>query len=290
MADQIPSFEKFLATPAVEIAHLAPQSMIFAAGATRRSAALAGVATTGDTYARWAYNRMIECFELFFELGVGHIITHAIIPSQYNEVTEGYRKKLLDWVDWIVAGPEALEGYQRRGWKARLAGTENLPELELVAARLRENPAPSEAPTMWVTVTPTQSAPWDSVLGAVHQSGAKTQAEAIRALYGEDIPPVTLYILGGKPLIFPAVVPPLLMGQMQCYWTSRPGFILDYKTVREILYDYAYTRKTWQKDKTGRAAKVLEDRARWENAPIQGLGMRVGPFWYPQPYIDLDGE
>ena len=71
------------------------------------------------------------------------------------------------------------------------------------------------------------------------------------------------------------------MGKLQCYWTLRPGFILDRETVRRILYDYAYTRKTWQKDKTDRAEKVLEDRDRWENAPILGLGRRVGPFWYP---------
>jgi len=290
MSNQIPSFSEFLAAAEPDIAHLAPQSMIFAAGATRRSAVLADVTPSGDQYAQWAFNQMISCFGLFFGHGVRHIITHAITPKQYNETTKGYREKLIAWADWVLAGPEALDGYQRRGWRVRLLGAENIPELEPAADRLRQNPSPTEAPTMWLTVTPDESAPWTSILEAVHRSGAKTQGEAIRALYGEEIPPVTLYILGGKPLIFPAVVPPLLMGQMQCYWTLRPGFILDRETVRKILYDYAYTRKTWVQDKTGRAEKVLEDRERWENAPILGLGTRLGPFWYPVPLLDSDDE
>ena len=111
--------------------------MIFAAGGTRRSAVLAGIPSTGDEYAHWAYHQMISCFELFFEHGVRHIITHAIIPSQYNEVTEDYREKLLLWADRVLAGPEAIAGYQRLGWRVRLLGSEHLPILENAATRVR---------------------------------------------------------------------------------------------------------------------------------------------------------
>ena len=285
-SDPFLSFEEFLLAPLAEVVPLAPQTMIFAAGGTRRSAALAGVPATGSEYAQWAYDQMIACFELFFEHGVRHIITHAIIPSQYQEITENYREQLLNWVDWVLAGPKALAGYQRLGWKVRLLGAESLPELAPVAQRLRENPAPEQAPTLWYTITPDEAAPWDVLLDAVHRSGAKTQAQAIRAQFGEDLPPATLYIGSGKPGVFPAVVPPLLMGKMQCYWTQRPGFILDRETIRAILYDYAYTRSTWRADKTGRAEQVLKNRRIWEQAPIIGLGMRLGPFWYPTPVSD----
>ena len=286
-AEPPPSFEEFLALSNNALAHLAPATMIFAAGGTRRRAVLAGIDPTSNEYAQWSFEQMIACFELFFQLGVRHIITHAIIPSQYQEVTHGYREKLLQWVDRGLTNPTALEGYQRLGWRARLLGTDSLPQLASAAERLRKNPAPPDAPTIWVTVTPTEQAPWDSLLTAVHQSGTRTQAEAIRAQFGEDIPPATLYIGSGKPGVFPAVVPPLLMGKMQCYWLQRPGFLVDRQTVRAVLYDFAYTRKTWKKDKTGRAEQVLDQRDIWEDAPVLGLGVRMGPFWYPAPISEV---
>jgi len=283
MSEQSPTFAEFLASPNEDMSGIAPETMILAAGGTRRSAAIAGVSMTGNEYAQWAYHQMIACFELFFAHGVRNIITHAVIPTQYKEITQDYREKLLKWVDWVLAGPEAMAGYQQRGWQVRLWGTDNLPEVDLVAKRLRESPAPTHGPKLCFTVTPQEEAPWSSLLTAVHQSGARTQAEAIRAQFGEDIPPVTLYIGSGKPAIFPSIVPPLLMGKVQCYWTQRPGFILEKETVRAILYDYAYSRNTWQKDKTGRAEQALEYQHIWKQAPILGLGMRLGPFWYPQP-------
>jgi len=70
---------------------------------------------------------------------------------------------------------------------------------------------------------------------------------------------------------------------LQCYWSQRPGFRLDERQLRRILYDYAYTRRTWREDKTGRAEKALAHRSVWERGPTIGLGVRLGPFWYPAP-------
>lgn len=281
--NQPPTLAEFLAGPIDAVRELAPQTLIFAAGGTRRSAAMNGVSTTGNEYAQWAYNQMMACFDLFFKHGVKHIITHAVIPSQYQETTLDYREKLLKWVDWVLAGPAAMAGYQQRGWQVRLWGTENVPEVEHVAQRLRASSAPDGAPMMCFTITPDEEAPWNSLFSAVQRSGATTQAEAIRAQYGDNIPPATLYIGSGKPAIFPAIVPPLLMGKVQCYWMQRPGFILEEETIRTLLYDYAYTRNTWKKDKTGRAEQALVSQQVWQQAPLLGLGMRLGPFWYPLP-------
>ena len=227
------------------------------------------------------HDQMIACFQLFFECGVRYIFTHAIIPSQYQEITKGYREQLLNWVDQILAGEPALSGYRLLGWNTRLLGTESLPEIYPAANRLHQNWNNPEGPTLWFTVTPNENAPWEILLDAAARSGARTQSEAIRAQFGADIPPATMYIGSGKPSVFPAVVPPLLMGKMQSYWLQRPGFIIEPRIVKAILYDYAFTRKTWQQDKTGRAEKVLDNRDLWEEAPILGLGVRRGPFWYP---------
>jgi hypothetical protein len=61
---------------------------------------------------------------------------------------------------------------------------------------------------------------------------------------------------------------------------------LDQRQLRAILYDYAYLRKTWKKDKSGRAEQALVERDLWERGNVLGLGIRKGPFWYPAPFED----
>jgi hypothetical protein len=77
------------------------------------------------------------------------------------------------------------------------------------------------------------------------------------------------------------LMPLLVADEVQCYWTQRPGFAQGERTIREIFYDYAYTRHTWRQDKSTRYAGVLEQREIWESAPVLGVGQRVGAFWYP---------
>lgn len=105
----------------------------------------------------------------------------------------------------------------------------------------------------------------------------------MRALYGEEIPPVSFYLGFGKPTILPEVIPPLLIDQVQCYWSQQPGYTLTKEQLRTMFYDYAYLRPTWRPDKLDRAKAALADRQAWEEGPILGLGMRLGPFWYPAP-------
>jgi len=290
MPEQTISFNDFQNLPIEKIALIAPETMIFAAGGTRRRAVLAGINPISDEYPRWSFEQMMICFDLFFQHGVRHIITHAIIPTQYQEVTKGYQDNLIQWVSWHLSNSEAIAKFRQMGVRVRLMGAEFIPELKPLAEKLLNFPAGAGAPTIWFTVTPTATSPWDAMLTAIHRSGAKTQAEAIEAQFGEAIPPVSLYIGSGKPGIFPAVVPPLLIGKMQCYWSQSPGFITDAKIVKTIFYDFAFTRKTWIEDKSGRAEMVLENPEIWEGAPILGLGVRLGPFWFPAPVSDMTDQ
>jgi hypothetical protein len=116
---------------------------------------------------------------------------------------------------------------------------------------------------------------------AAGRSGAQTRRDSIRALYGEDIPLATMMVAFGKPVISPDQVPPLLVGKMDCYWTQRPGYRMTERELRTMLYDHAYVRRTWRTDKTGRAEEALAFRRAWEEGPTLGLGIRLGPFWYP---------
>ncbi|MGB0385194.1 MAG: hypothetical protein ACPGWR_10250 [Ardenticatenaceae bacterium] len=279
-----PSLEEFLAAPVEEVAKIAPATMIYSPSGTRRAAVLTGVSGQGHDYASWSRKRMLECIDLIFRHGVRHIFMPPVAPSLFNEITSEYREHLWNWLDWGLAGAEALADYQRFGWRVRIPFGKNLPRLRAATARLEAATPPKSAHTLWLYIVPDYNLPWQWILEAIHDSRVQTLDDAIRASYGEEIPPPTLCLASGKPTFSSSMMPPLITrSRIDCYWSQRPGYSLDERELRTILYDYAYLRKTWRADKSGRAEKALMYRTAWEQGPTIGLGMRLGPFWYPAP-------
>ncbi len=279
---QIPTWEQFAAAPDDVVAQVAPATAVFSAGGSRRAAVLAGISPQSNAYVQWARQQNLATFALLFRHGVRHVIAAAITQNQLNETTPVYRERLLQWTEWGMSGPEALADYARLGWKVRLLGTESLPELQTCARRLATETVPQSDKTVWWFVAPDPESHWRHLLKVAQSNNAHSPAELRVALYGEPIPPATLFIAFGKPLFMPEQVPPLLMGALQCYWLQRPGYLTDPVVLRQILYDYAYLRPTWQEDKSRRSDEVLDNRPLWENAPTLGLGQRIGSFWFPR--------
>jgi hypothetical protein len=281
-------FETFLSAPLQEVALVAPDTLIFAPGGTRRSAAFAGIKSEDAAFIRWSRRRASAVFALMFEHGARHIFMGLFTQSQYDEVTGGYRERIVDSIKWGVAGPEALAEYDRLGWRVHLWGAEQIPALAATAATLKSRQPRYSDHNLWWFICPRPDWLWRWQAQAFSRHQVKTQAQAIHALYGEAVPLATLFLSFGKPMISPDLFPPLLMGELQCYWSQRPSYDLDQRQFRAILYDYAYQRATWRADKTGRAEEALAYKALWENGPTLGLGTRVGPHWYPSPIPSPD--
>lgn len=280
-ADSHPNLEEFLAAPIEGVVQVAPATMIYATGGTRRAAALAGI-PSGDEYARWSRLRMLKSLELIFRLGVRHLIAPVGRPQMFAE--RGlYRDRVFYWMKSGLAGPESLEFYRATNWRVRLVvAGDRIPELADIADTLDRATSDATGPNLWFLTTLDYDQVW-SWIGRAFVNGARTRAEAVRALFGDDIPPATMLLSFGKPLVALDHLPPLLFEEIQCYWTQRPGYSLTERELRTILYDYAYLRSTWRQDKTGRAEEALAHRAAWEHGPTIGLGMHLGPFWYPAP-------
>ena len=286
----IPAIEDFLAAPIEHVATLAPATLILSLGGTRRGAILAGVAPHREDSAVWVRPPMYTCLDLLFRHGVRHIVVTAVLPVNLVEFGE-YRTRFLRWVEQGLAGPEALEAYDRLGWQARLAGAEGVPELQPVAERLRAITPQYAERRLWWWVVPEPEAPLKALLAAARQTSATSRAALAEALYGEDIPPATLFLAFGKPMLSPALLPPLLIGDMQCYWMQRPGHSLNESMIRRIWYDYAYNRPTGSgTERNGRYADVLGQRPAWETPAVLGVGQRLGPFWYPAPFPSITSQ
>ncbi len=276
------NLEEFLLAPDEHFQENAPATLIYAAAGTRRAAALAGVATSGQAYADWTQQELFRVINLIFRHGVRHLVMPMLGPSQFEESTPEYHKHLWGWFIEGLSGDRALEYYQRVGWRVRIACSQFVPELKAAGQRLIENGISDTTHTLWCFMVPKYDCAWEWLFQAVHQARATSISDAKIALYDENIPEAEIYIGTGKPLMSSLQLPPLLVsGPLQCYWSQRPGYSLDQRQLRAILYDYAYLRKTWREDKTGRAEQALADRDLWERGNVLGLGIRKGPFWYP---------
>lgn len=275
-----PTLDDFLVAPLNEVAKVVPKTMIYSPGGTRRQAAFAGIEPWSDEYLHWGRERAITCFDLIFRHGVRYLITLLLTPDTMREIG-GRRDQIAQWTNWVLAGPESLADYARLGWRVRLLGADNLPELKATAERLEQaTPTQSDHTLYWYAV-PDEDAPWNELIALAQQTNIRTRAEAIRALYGEDVPPATLYLTTGRPFVSTEIAPPLLMGYAQSYWNQRVGYSLTEVELRTIFYDYAYLRTLGRGDKMARAKTALANRKAWQAGPILGLGTQLGPFWYP---------
>lgn len=275
-----PALADFLAAPDETVAAVMPATVVYASGGTRRSAALSGISSQSDDYARHQRERMVACFQRFFRLGVRHLFTCAVRPGQFDEVGR-YREQLITWIDWGLAGPEALADYAELGWRVRISGLESVPELRELNERLVSATPDTWQHTLWLYGTPTAGSLWEYMLAAAQVGKARTQGELIRAMLGEDVPTAGLWIGFGKPMMTHDIIPLVLLGETQCYWTQRPGYDIDEDLIRRIVYDCAYRRKTWRRDKSTRYADIEQMRSVLESRQILGIGRRTGGFWHP---------
>jgi hypothetical protein len=279
----IPSLDQFLNAPLEEIKQIAPKTAIICVGGTRRSAALEGIEAHSAEFFDWSRTRMLEQMDLLFQHGIQHIIAIAIVSPNLVEF-ETYRQRFFTLVEKGLAGKQMLADYNTYGWRVKMIGTEELPELQKTASILQEHTNNSSDKTLWWIISPHINTPWQSVFDIVAKTGARTRNDAIQAMYGEQIPLATLMIGTGKPILMYDLIPPLLVGNLQCYWIQQPGYRLNQTMLRTILYDYAYLRNNEAAKIDVKYMMVDKTRQAWETNAVLGVGERLGVFWYPLPF------
>lgn len=278
-----PDRAAFLDAPDAEVGAIAPSTVVYAAGGTRRVAAKEGI-SLDEAYIQYTRAQLVDNLELFFRLGVRHVIVPCLGPRQLREAAP-YGERIIEWCIQALTGPEMLADYRRRGWRARLIVPSPHPALQEAAALLERELDDPTQPTAWYYLVADDSDPWTDLFAAVQRSGARSYDAALRALYGEEVPPATLFVGFGKLVTGTTLVPPLLCApNMQCYWVQRAGLRLQEPMLRAIFYDYAYTRRTWRTDRRFRYEQTAEQQALWETTEIIGVGSAHNGFWYPEAF------
>lgn len=285
---QKPTLATFLDAPITEVMDVAPKTVIVGANSAQLTAAYAGLEPNSQEYAALAHRQLFACIELLFRCGVQHVV--PFIMNGELQADARYRSYFIRWVEHGTSGPDILSTYAAHGWRVRLAGVESIPELTTAAERLIAATPVQWTHTLWWSVAANTEALWSMMITAAQRAEGTTQGALIRALYGEELPPASMFLGFGKPFISPNFIPLALIGDMQCYWPQRPGFGVDESMLRRMIYDYAYVRRTRTSgDRSGRYALLEQQRGAWETDAVLGIGQQLGDFWYPAPFPAVNG-
>lgn len=276
----IPPQEEFLSAPVETVAAVAPQSMVYAPGGTRRSATFAGIEPWSDAHVRETQKRFVDCLDVIFCYSVAHVFTPILMVGHFKEHA-GLEEKLLLRMGEFATDPFLLQMFGERGWRIKLVPSEFTDLLRPYMEWLDRCTPTTFKHTWWMTVTPSYESWWSSMIALAKAEHVLTRSDAICAMYGEYVPPIELCFAFGKPMVSPDLFPPLLMDNVQCYWSQQAGYSLTHQQFRKAVYDSALLRNTWQKDKAARAKEASAHRELWQREVILGLGKRLGPFWYP---------
>ncbi len=280
-APAMPELESFLAAPASTVAAVAPRTLMFAAGGTRRDAVLHGLAVDrySDELARFSIQRFTDTVGHCFRLGVQNVIAITVRSSQLQE-QGAYRDFIIDGAIRTL-GALGVPLYNKLGCRVRLFGHDRFPAFAGLAAMLEAETDQTSPQTIWWLISESNEQTWERVIAAAQ--GVTSFAELSERYFSAQVPPVELYVSFGKPFVSPENMPlPLFGTDAHCYFYQRPGYAISERELRMMIYDYAYLRRTWTADKSNRYVGIEEQRAIWERGDILGLGQRVGAFWHPQ--------
>jgi hypothetical protein len=275
-----PTEAEFLAAPVAAVAALAPKTIVYAPGGTRRSATISGVEPWSEAYMYAGQDGITACLDVIFRYGVEHVFTPMIMFGHANEVDD-IEQELIIPMGRFVTHERLLGLFREYGWRVRIAPSAYQETLQPFIEILERETAQDAKHTWWMTFTPTFDSWWLNMIALAKAENIVSRSDLVLAVYGEEISPITLCLSFGKPTISPDLFPPLLMDNVQCYWSQQAGLSLDDRQFRKVLYDYAYLRPTWQRDKTTRAKAAIDHQEIWQREAILGLGTRLGPFWYP---------
>jgi hypothetical protein len=285
--------EEFLAAPVEIIAAVAPRSMVYAPGGTRRSATFAGIKPWSEEYIRVGQEEYMACLEIIFRYGVENVFMPTLMATHTSEVgttqADAIEQRLILPMARLATNARLLAACREHGWRLRIAPSAYHASLQPYLEILEKNTPTNAKHTWWMTFTPSHESWWSHLFAVVNANGVATRGDAIRVLYGEEIPPISLCISFGKLTVSPDLFPPLLMDTIHCYWSQQVGSSLTDAQFRHILYDYAFLRQTWQQDKIARAKEAEIHREIWQRDVLVGLGQRLGPFWYPRFPDSIEG-
>lgn len=301
-----------LSTPEVAaiVRERGPRTVVFAMGGTKRWFMLNYLdGWPTDTSSYWqgylihGGERFLKIMQMFFDHGLRTLFTHAIVPGQIEGQDEGYPPLLLTTgLERFAGTPEFLRFYGEYRVRVRFFGNYRqilessqyrgtLALFDEVVERTRSN---DRHRLYWgFNSGEDQITPILELAAHYYRDHgqAPTRERVVELYYGEPVEPVDIFISFNRPKTAD-LMPPLLEGQADLYFTV--GLSLDFSQpqLRSILYDHLYARRGRHRDYgtlPSSAFSEMQAFYRLNQKEIIGIGRRYEPgaIWHPMPQVRL---
>jgi hypothetical protein len=273
--------DDFLKLPTEEIKQYVPKTLVWAAGGTRRAAALADVPS--DEYYKWGFKHQFRVASMYLKYGIQDVFMPILGPSQIREVGE-YREKLLGAYE-ALCSENCMQLYKQLNARVRFLGMENMPEsFQVKAKEVEETSKDFGNQTLWwVFIINNENELELQAYNKLIMEGGQLNdiKECIKSFYGTNVEPADIFI-GFSKFHNGYWIPPFLGAKTALYWTDFPSYTMEEEDFKKILWDYAFSRKTWSQDKSHRYDTIKESELpeRHEQKYIWGVGKHLGNFWY----------
>ena len=306
-----------LSTPEVAaiVRDRGPRTVVFAAGGTTRWFILNHLQGWPSDMSYWpeylthAGEQFLRIARLFFDHGVQTLFTHAIVPGQLEGGKgDSYLPlALTSGMETLAGNAEFLRFYDEYRVRVCFFGNyrqvlqhsehaRTLGHFDRVAAQTRANDGHR---LFWGFNTDSdQVTPIIELAVQYYREHGRVPArdDLIRLYYGygddeEPVPPVDVFISFNRTRTA-GLMPPLLEGRADLYFTVGLSYDFSGRQLRSILYDHLFARRGRHRDYSQlppEAFSQLQEFYQWNRDRVIGLGQRYesGAVYHPTPQVRM---
>jgi tuberculosinol/isotuberculosinol synthase len=294
-------FEHFLKLPTEEVAALVKATgrkvCVFPFNGTRRWFVLEHAETIKhdffEAYKNIIIRNHVEQSALLFDHGINTILAPVFGRELMHRGDEYIRRAGMDGLVRIGTDKNYLEFFERYNVKVRFYGdyrdvlTGTPYEYALKSMyEITEATRHNTGRCLFFGVFADQVTETISRLSVEHylsEGSVPDRQTLIRKYYGEDLPPVSMFIGFDKFSVFD--MPLLATGEEDLYFSVSPSPYMTQSQLRAILYDHIYIRRTPEPDYTkltGEELNWLRDYYRKNKDYAFGVGRLKFNLWIPE--------
>jgi len=286
------------------------RTVVFAAGGTTRWYILNYLDDWPKDWSYWREclnqggNQFLRITQMFFDHGIRTLFTHALTPGQFDiaKGEEYLPLALTAGMDKIAGSIEFLHFYDEYGVRVRffgnyqqvLEGSKYKSTLALFDEVEEQTKNNNRYRLYWgFNSEPDQITPVLELVVQYYQNHGRAPnlKEAIELYYGEPVEPVDVFISFNRTKTAD-LMPPLIEGQADLYFTVGLSFDFAQPQLRSILYDHLYARRGRHRDYEelpSSAFSEMQTFYRLNQAAVIGVGKRYarGAVWHPLPQVHL---
>jgi undecaprenyl pyrophosphate synthase len=239
----------------------------------------------------------MDVYELIFRQGADHIFTPAMTHGRYA-LDQNYQRQIIAYTNEVLTGEFWRTWFHEQKIHCRIYGDREM-LLEQGYGKTLEYADTLDAETkhydrkLWLGFACSTAIEQVRLAEAQllktgrrhdHHPYHNGYPDLVRAYYGEEVPPVDVFIRPCECRLS-ETMPPFLGEYAECYFTPIPATEMKGNWYRKVVYDYMYVRrrtfgaKSYSENLEPEALAYLREYYEKNAGTVMGLGHRVGGFW-----------